>query len=67
MAVPMAARMSVRGAGWMAVHLICWLFDKLVGCWAAGIVLARVDLMVGEKAMTWVYLVVILMAVDWVH
>ena len=67
MAVPMAARMSVRGAGWMAVHLVCWLFDKLVVCWAAGIGLASVDLMVGENAMSWVYSVVILMAVDWFH
>ena len=67
MAVSVAARMGVSGDGWMAVQLVCWLFDKLVGCWAVDIGLARVDLMVGEKAMSWVYLLVILMYADWVH
>ena len=52
MAVLMAAGMSARGASSLAVH--CWLFGKLVGYWAAGIVLTRVGLVVSEMSVTWV-------------
>ena len=47
----------------MAVHLVSWLFSELGGSLAADIVLATIDLLIGERAVSWFYSVVLLMAV----